>query len=593
MTALHYEVYPSWRGINYYLWLYPYTFVPFFFNVVLSGPPIQMPRSKSRTVRTAARRRRPTASRPRKQRGGSRTVLPISYFGGNDSAAYTGKCGRSPIQTAYGGSVSTSFGEQGTSLGAQFAGPDLAPGSGVEGVSASGLQTGGARRRRKSVRRAHRRQPTRRSRARRRRSRRTRTQRGGGGQYGRTVMPIKYYGGDDTKAYGAQCGRTSFNTSYGRSVPTSFGGSAPELGGGYRGPSLAPGGMGEAFAVTGIQTGGATIQSPSFDGTTGLPLSPQARLQQIGTIYFVQIVPTLALARRVPAAIQIVNHNTVQLYREQTRYPMAIIGVNDKTATISIRRNVTPIRYADPAALSEQRGTKFKLYDLISTELARLKKFIDNGAIPTTTLAVTHKRDQTFRFDGRKQGKGVLGSGWKDRQFEYNPNQKTIKYGTQDGVSDPFKVRGTINVENVSLEDMNTTSANKVVHVKDSGGRVYILELEKAIALELKSKSTSTEPFHETVEGVIRIHRTQAGQTDAPTGASASTAEPTDAPTDASASTAEPTDAPTYQTQFPVQYYEYDRIFKEYRFTPSSSSNQVIVTGQREDGTPQNTVVVE
>ena len=69
-------------------------------------------------------------------------------------------------------------------------------------------------------------------------------------------MPIKYFGGDDSKAYGAPCGRSSFDTSYGRSVPTSFGGSAPELGGGFRGPNLAPGGMGEAFAVTGIQTGG-------------------------------------------------------------------------------------------------------------------------------------------------------------------------------------------------------------------------------------------------------------------------------------------------------------------------------------------------
>ena len=112
-----------------------------------------MPRSKSRTATTAARRRRPTASRPRKQRGGSRTVLPISYFGGDDSAAYTGKCGRSPIKTAYGGSVPTSFGELGTSLGADFAGPNLAPGSGVDGVSASALQTGGARRRRTYARR--------------------------------------------------------------------------------------------------------------------------------------------------------------------------------------------------------------------------------------------------------------------------------------------------------------------------------------------------------------------------------------------------------------------------------------------------------
>lgn len=209
-----------------------------------------MPRSKSRAFTTSARRRRPTASRPRKQRGGSRTVLPIKYFGGDDSAAYTGKCGRSLIQTAYGASVPTAFGELGTSLGADFAGPNLAPGSGVDGVSASSLQTGGARRRKS----ARRRQPSRRSRA--RRARRTRTQRGGGGQYGRTVMPIKYFGGDDSKAYGAPCGRSSFDTSYGRSVPTSFGGSAPELGGGFRGPNLAPGGMGEAFAVTGIQTGG-------------------------------------------------------------------------------------------------------------------------------------------------------------------------------------------------------------------------------------------------------------------------------------------------------------------------------------------------
>jgi hypothetical protein len=117
--------------------------------------------------------------------------------------------------------------------------------------SKSRTATTAARRRRKSARQ----QPTRRSRARRFRRTRT-TQRGGGGQYGRTVMPIKYFGGDDSKAYSAPCGRSSFDTSYGRSLPTSFGGSAPELGGGFRGPSLAPGGMGEAFAVTGIQTGG-------------------------------------------------------------------------------------------------------------------------------------------------------------------------------------------------------------------------------------------------------------------------------------------------------------------------------------------------
>jgi hypothetical protein len=206
---------------------------------------------------SSRRQKRTGGSRPHKQRGGTRTVLPISYFGGNDSAAYTGKCGRSSIKTAYGGSVPTSFGELGTSLGPDFAGPNLAPGSGVNSVS-SAMQTGGARRR-SSSRRVRKRQSSRR-RVRSRRSRRNKAQRGGGGQYGRTVLPIKYFGGDDTKAYNASCGRTSFNTSYGRSVPTSFGGSVSELGNAFRGPSLAPGGMGEAFEVTGIQTGGGRKQ---------------------------------------------------------------------------------------------------------------------------------------------------------------------------------------------------------------------------------------------------------------------------------------------------------------------------------------------
>jgi hypothetical protein len=83
-----------------------------------------------------------------------------------------------------------------------------------------------------------------------------RVQRGGGGQYGRTVMPIKYYGGDDSSAYIAPAGRSGFATSYGESVPTNFGTSDPALGSEFAGPNLAPGRMGDFGAVTGIQTGG-------------------------------------------------------------------------------------------------------------------------------------------------------------------------------------------------------------------------------------------------------------------------------------------------------------------------------------------------
>ena len=216
----------------------------------------------SRSRNFSGSRRRSSTSRRQKRTGGSSTVLPISYFGGHDSAAYSGACGRSSIQTAYGGSVPTSFGKLGTSLRPSlrpdFTGPNLAPGSGVEGVSSS-MQTGGARRRSPS-RRVRKRQSSRR-RVRSRRSRRSKAQRGGGGQYGHTVLPSKYLGGDDAKVYNASCGRTSFNTSYGRSVPTSFGVSAKELGNAFRGPNLAPGGMGAAFEVTSLQTGGGKRRS--------------------------------------------------------------------------------------------------------------------------------------------------------------------------------------------------------------------------------------------------------------------------------------------------------------------------------------------
>ena len=216
-------------------------------------------------------RRRLSHRRSRTQRGGSRTVLPISYFGGNDSHLYTGKCGRSSFRTAYGEAVPTSFGTLDTSLGPDFAGPNLAPGGGWPQQSPTNIQTGG-RRRRSNQRRSTRSRKQRTSRNGRRqntRSRRTRTKRattnrhrrnvvqsGGGGQYGRTVLPISYFGGNDSAAYTAPCGRSTFDTAYGKSVATSFGSDAPGLPKGFAGPNLAPGGMGEGFAVTGIQTGG-------------------------------------------------------------------------------------------------------------------------------------------------------------------------------------------------------------------------------------------------------------------------------------------------------------------------------------------------
>lgn len=209
------------------------------------------PRSRPRSNTRARRSRAP-------QRGGARTVLPISYFGGDDSSAYSANPGRSSFATAYGDSVPTNFGELGTSLGDRFAGPNLAPGSAAPNVNATDIQTGGGRKkaRRGSRRGVQRKRSTRGSRRNTRRNSQRGSQRGGGGQYGRTVMPISYYGGDDTSAYNAPVGRSSFATAYGDSVATNFGTSAPEMGAEFAGPNLAPGGMGEFGAVTGIQTGG-------------------------------------------------------------------------------------------------------------------------------------------------------------------------------------------------------------------------------------------------------------------------------------------------------------------------------------------------
>jgi hypothetical protein len=94
----------------------------------------------------------------RKQKGGNRVSMPIEYFGGKSGSYFPeGSAELGPYNTAYGDSVSTSFGKDVAELGPQTTGPNLAPGSGRKSVNATNIQTGGsARRNRKKRRRVNR-----------------------------------------------------------------------------------------------------------------------------------------------------------------------------------------------------------------------------------------------------------------------------------------------------------------------------------------------------------------------------------------------------------------------------------------------------
>lgn len=103
-------------------------------------------KTRQQRQRGGSKKKATTGRRRRHQRGGSRTVLPIEYFGG-DSGAYTAQCGRQTFGTAYGDSVPTSFGTTVEGL-SDFAGPNLAPGGTYSTNMTTGIQTGGGAKRR-------------------------------------------------------------------------------------------------------------------------------------------------------------------------------------------------------------------------------------------------------------------------------------------------------------------------------------------------------------------------------------------------------------------------------------------------------------
>ena len=110
-------------------------------------------RKKTATRRNNNRsgRRRTSRSNTRRNMRGGGVVMPAEYYG-QDSGAYVDQCGPTPFSTAYGEAVPRSFGTLNTSLGPSFAAPQLAPGGMSAGTMSSGIQTGGARRRRRRVR---------------------------------------------------------------------------------------------------------------------------------------------------------------------------------------------------------------------------------------------------------------------------------------------------------------------------------------------------------------------------------------------------------------------------------------------------------
>lgn len=105
-----------------------------------------MPRySKSHSVNN--RKKRASSYKSKSLRGGG-VVMPAEYYG-QESGAYVDQCGPTPFSTAYGEAVPRSFGTLNTSLGPNFAAPQLAPGGLTAGSMTSGIQTGGGTRRSK------------------------------------------------------------------------------------------------------------------------------------------------------------------------------------------------------------------------------------------------------------------------------------------------------------------------------------------------------------------------------------------------------------------------------------------------------------
>ena len=185
--------------------------------------------STSSTSSTLSRRRRTSTSSSRRRRnrqtGGFRTVLPMKYFTNhNNHNVYNGKPGVTNFRTAYEESRNTSpgvFNAANAASGTTCA--NLAPGCGFSDTCrTSGIQTGGRRgrrHRRRGPQRSRRSRTSRRSASKSRKS--IRRQRGGGGSYGRTVLPAKYYGGE-TDVFTAPPGCQTFETAYGMSNPSMY-----------------------------------------------------------------------------------------------------------------------------------------------------------------------------------------------------------------------------------------------------------------------------------------------------------------------------------------------------------------------------------
>lgn len=205
----------------------------------------------------------------------------MKYFTNqNNTNVFSGKAGMTNFPTAYEESSNTSpgvFNAANAASGTTCA--NLAPGCGFSDTCrTSGIQTGGRRgrrHRRRGPQRSRRSRTSRRSasksrtRTRRKSIRRksirrknirrksNRRQRGGGGSYGRTVLPAKYYGGE-TDVFTAPPGCQTFETAYGMSNPSIY----SDFQGDMVNRNLAPGGQTAGTRSSGIQTGGGGTNKP-------------------------------------------------------------------------------------------------------------------------------------------------------------------------------------------------------------------------------------------------------------------------------------------------------------------------------------------
>lgn len=209
-------------------------------------------------------------SRPKKNCGGFRVVMPSEYYG-KTSSAFTAKPGATSFPSAYGNTTNTSRGTVDVSDVAKGGSTtsNIAPGCAFSGTCrTSGVQTGGRGRRHSTTNKVQRRRRSssssaksrRQLRGTARRSNKNRQyrhgQRGGGGSYGHTSLPTKYVGGT-TNSFTSPPGIQTFETAYGPSNPTIY----SDYSEGFVNRNLAPGGQTPGTASSGIQTGGGKGKS--------------------------------------------------------------------------------------------------------------------------------------------------------------------------------------------------------------------------------------------------------------------------------------------------------------------------------------------